>query len=67
MALMGLTRSLLQLLVASGVLFMSATDEELRFVDQELEMDHVTYILIMFRYAVSLFLTFIVCLTVLSS
>ena len=28
---------------------MSATDEELRFVDTELEMDHVTYILIMFR------------------
>ncbi|EKM50570.1 uncharacterized protein PHACADRAFT_213483 [Phanerochaete carnosa HHB-10118-sp] len=39
------------LLVASGVLFMSATDEELRFADQELEMDHVTYILIMFSLA----------------
>lgn len=39
------------LLVAAGVLFMSATDEELRFVDTELEMDHVTYILIMFSLA----------------
>ena len=29
---------------------MSATDEELRFVSEELEMDHVTYALIMFRY-----------------
>ena len=28
---------------------MSATDEELRFADQALEMDHVTYVLIMFR------------------
>ncbi len=35
------------------VLFMSATDEELDFVHDN-EMDHVTYILIMFRY-VSLF------------
>ena len=38
------------MLVAAGVLFMSATDEELRFVDAELEMDHVTYTLIMFRF-----------------
>ena len=30
------------------VLFMSATDEELRFADNE-GMDHVTYVLIMFR------------------
>ena len=37
-----------QLLVASGLLFMSATDEELDFVHDE-GMDHVTYILIMFR------------------
>ena len=29
---------------------MSATDEELRFASDE-GMDHVTYILIMFRYA----------------
>ncbi|GJE98791.1 Ytp1 domain-containing protein [Phanerochaete sordida] len=39
------------LLVAAGVLFMSATDEELRFVDAELEMDHVTYTLVMFSLA----------------
>ncbi|KAJ7173687.1 hypothetical protein C8R46DRAFT_1083673 [Mycena filopes] len=38
------------LLVASGVLFMSATDEELKFVHEN-EMDHVTYILIMFSIA----------------
>ncbi|KAJ7035556.1 hypothetical protein C8F04DRAFT_511307 [Mycena alexandri] len=38
------------LLVASGVLFMSATDEELNFVHDN-EMDHVTYILIMFSIA----------------
>jgi hypothetical protein len=37
-----------QLLVASGVLFMSATDEELDFVHDN-EMDHVTYVLIMYR------------------
>jgi hypothetical protein len=37
-----------KLLVAAGLLFMSATDEELRFV-HEGGMDHVTYILIMFR------------------
>lgn len=29
---------------------MSATDEELHFVNDVLEMDHVTYIMIMFRY-----------------
>ncbi|TFK82277.1 hypothetical protein K466DRAFT_666612 [Polyporus arcularius HHB13444] len=38
------------LLVASGLLFMSATDEELHFVHDN-EMDHVTYILIMFSIA----------------
>ncbi|KAI0091561.1 hypothetical protein BDY19DRAFT_931111 [Irpex rosettiformis] len=38
------------LLVASGVLFISATDEELRFVHDE-GMDHVTYILIMYSLA----------------
>lgn len=38
------------LLVASGLLFMSATDEELYFVNGE-GMDHVTYILIMFSIA----------------
>jgi hypothetical protein len=31
---------------------MSATDEEIRFV-MSLEMDHVTYVLIMFRYGIS--------------
>ncbi len=40
--------NLSQLLVASGVLFMSATDEELHFAHDQ-GMDHVTYILIMFR------------------
>ncbi|RXW24851.1 hypothetical protein EST38_g1006 [Candolleomyces aberdarensis] len=38
------------LLVASGLLFMSATDEELRYVHGK-GMDHVTYILIMFSTA----------------
>ncbi|KAJ6624716.1 hypothetical protein B0H10DRAFT_2005790, partial [Mycena sp. CBHHK59/15] len=42
------------LLVASGVLFMSATDEELQFVHDN-EMDHVTYILIMFSIAFLLY------------
>lgn len=37
-----------QLLVSAGLLFMSGTDEELEFVHNN-EMDHVTYILIMFR------------------
>jgi hypothetical protein len=36
------------LLVASGLLFMSATDEELEHV-HDAGMDHVTYILIFFR------------------
>ncbi|KAF7798706.1 hypothetical protein EIP86_009930 [Pleurotus ostreatoroseus] len=38
------------LLTASGVLFMSATDEELHFINDE-GMDHVTYILLMFSIA----------------
>jgi len=37
-------------LVAGGVLFMSATDEELRYVDG-LGIDHVTYVLMMFSLA----------------
>ncbi|KAJ6561083.1 hypothetical protein DFH09DRAFT_985403 [Mycena vulgaris] len=41
-------------LVASGVLFMSATDEELKFVHDN-EMDHVTYVLIMFSIAFLLY------------
>ncbi|KAF7289484.1 hypothetical protein HMN09_01342400 [Mycena chlorophos] len=41
------------LLVASGILFMSATDEELDYVHDN-EMDHVTYILIMFRWSSSI-------------
>ncbi|ELU45929.1 YTP1 protein [Rhizoctonia solani AG-1 IA] len=36
----------IQLLVAGGILFMSATDEELKAVEG-IEMDHVTYILLM--------------------
>ena len=44
----GVSDRIFQLLVASGLLFMSATDEELYFVNGE-GMDHVTYILIMFR------------------
>ncbi|KAL0566524.1 hypothetical protein V5O48_015486 [Marasmius crinis-equi] len=43
------------LLVAAGLLFMSATDEELRFI-HEIEMDHVTYILIMFSTSFILYL-----------
>ncbi|KAI0641976.1 hypothetical protein C8Q79DRAFT_265107 [Trametes meyenii] len=42
------------LLVASGLLFMSATDEELHFVNDN-AMDHVTYILIMFSIAFILY------------
>ncbi|KAH8093242.1 hypothetical protein BXZ70DRAFT_949591 [Cristinia sonorae] len=38
------------LLVASGLIFMSGTDEELNFVHNE-GMDHVTYLLIMFSIA----------------
>lgn len=38
----------MQFLVAGGLVFMSATDEETKFVS-ETGMDHVTYILIMFR------------------
>ncbi|KAL4249938.1 Protein YTP1-like C-terminal domain-containing protein [Abortiporus biennis] len=38
------------LLVCAGILFMSATDQELRFVHDE-GMDHVTYVLIMFSMA----------------
>ena len=36
------------LLTAAGILFMSGTDEELK-VANDAGMDHVTYILIMFR------------------
>ncbi|KAJ3717754.1 hypothetical protein C8R42DRAFT_676524 [Lentinula raphanica] len=43
------------LLVAAGILFMSATDEELEFVHEN-EMDHVTYILIMFSISFVLYL-----------
>ncbi|KAI0741246.1 hypothetical protein C8Q80DRAFT_1193325 [Daedaleopsis nitida] len=42
------------LLIASGLLFMSATDEELDFVHGE-GMDHVTYILIIFSMAFLLY------------
>ncbi|KAI9440867.1 hypothetical protein H4582DRAFT_1939818 [Lactarius indigo] len=42
------------LLVAAGLLFMSATDEELHYV-HESGMDHVTYILIMFSIAFLLY------------
>ncbi|THH11638.1 hypothetical protein EW146_g7974 [Bondarzewia mesenterica] len=38
------------LLVAAGVLFMSGTDEELKFVNDN-GMDHVTYVLIMYSIA----------------
>ncbi|KAF9006199.1 hypothetical protein BDQ17DRAFT_1399114 [Cyathus striatus] len=38
------------LLVSAGLLFMSATDEELRYVHEN-GMDHVTYALIMFRWS----------------
>ncbi|KAJ3483677.1 hypothetical protein NLI96_g6159 [Meripilus lineatus] len=42
------------LLVAAGLLFMSATDEETNFVNEK-GMDHVTYILIMFSLAFVLY------------
>jgi len=42
------------LLVAAGVLFISATDDELQFVDDN-GMDHVTYLLIMFSIAFILY------------
>jgi len=48
------------LLTAAGLLFMSATDEELHFVKDN-EMDHVTYILIIFSNAFLLY-AFIVIL-----
>ncbi|KAF8956933.1 hypothetical protein BDZ97DRAFT_141459 [Flammula alnicola] len=48
------------LLVAAGLLFISATDDELRYVNDN-EMDHVTYILIVFSLAFLLY-TFIVVL-----
>ncbi|KAG6330609.1 hypothetical protein ID866_8482 [Astraeus odoratus] len=43
------------LLVASGFLFMSATDEELEAV-HDIDMDHVTYILGMYSFAFVLYL-----------
>ncbi|KAG8745573.1 hypothetical protein FRC10_007751 [Ceratobasidium sp. 414] len=43
------------LLVAGGVLFMSATDEELKAV-MGIEMDHVTYILLMLSLAFVIYL-----------
>ncbi|KAJ7614655.1 hypothetical protein DFH06DRAFT_1240565 [Mycena polygramma] len=42
------------LLVAAGVIFMSGTDEELEFVHAN-EMDHVTYLLIMYSIAFILY------------
>ncbi|TFK39751.1 hypothetical protein BDQ12DRAFT_681155 [Crucibulum laeve] len=42
------------LLVSAGILFMSATDEELRYVNEN-DMDHVTYILIMFSISFLLY------------
>ncbi|KIY63328.1 hypothetical protein CYLTODRAFT_360148 [Cylindrobasidium torrendii FP15055 ss-10] len=53
------------LLVASGVLFISGTDEELKFVS-DMGMDHVTYILIMFSLAFTIY-TMIVSLIHLST
>ncbi|KIP03045.1 hypothetical protein PHLGIDRAFT_121934 [Phlebiopsis gigantea 11061_1 CR5-6] len=50
------------LLVASGVLFMSATDEELRYVSEKLEMDHVTYILIMLSLAFLIYAIVVSCI-----
>ncbi|KAK0466786.1 uncharacterized protein EV420DRAFT_1300036 [Desarmillaria tabescens] len=42
------------LLVSAGLLFMSATDEEVQFVHDN-EMDHVTYVLIMFSLSFLLY------------
>jgi hypothetical protein len=41
-------------MIASGLLFMAATDEELRYIHGA-GMDHVTYILIFFRQVFVLF------------
>lgn len=43
------------LLIAAGILFMAATDEELRYIDS-IEMDHVTYILLIFSVAFLIYL-----------
>jgi hypothetical protein len=42
-------------LIAAGILFMSATDEEIKFV-MSIEMDHVTYALILFSIAFVIYL-----------
>ncbi|KAJ7089836.1 hypothetical protein B0H15DRAFT_839435 [Mycena belliarum] len=47
------------LLVASGVIFMSGTDEELKLVHKN-EMDHVTYLLIMFSISFLLYTLIVV-------
>ncbi|KAI9510563.1 hypothetical protein F5148DRAFT_566738 [Russula earlei] len=54
------------LLVASGLLFMSATDEELQYV-HEGGMDHVTYILIMFSIAFLLYTHIVFLITLYST
>ncbi|CAE6517207.1 unnamed protein product [Rhizoctonia solani] len=43
------------LLVAGGILFMSATDEELKAV-MGIEMDHITYVLLMLSLAFTIYL-----------
>ncbi|KAI5122818.1 hypothetical protein M0805_000160 [Coniferiporia weirii] len=48
------------LLVSAGLLFMSATDEELNYVNDN-EMDHVTYVLIMLSLAFVIY-TFVLLL-----
>ncbi|THH10483.1 hypothetical protein EW145_g1299 [Phellinidium pouzarii] len=48
------------LLISAGLLFMSATDEELRYVDDN-GMDHVTYALIMLSLAFAIY-TFVLVL-----
>ncbi|EJC98147.1 uncharacterized protein FOMMEDRAFT_130141 [Fomitiporia mediterranea MF3/22] len=48
------------LLIVAGLLFMSATDEEIRFVADN-EMDHVTYVLIMISLAFTIY-TFVLFL-----
>ena len=45
----------MQLLVASGFIFMGATEEQMKLLD-EAQVDHVSYLLILFSVAFLMFL-----------
>ncbi|EPT01106.1 hypothetical protein FOMPIDRAFT_1121044 [Fomitopsis schrenkii] len=53
-------------LICAGILFMSATDEELEFVHDE-GMDHVTYVLIMFSLAFLIYTIVVVLINLYST